>query len=119
MINPICDFCGHELFNFGALLFSPPDKDSTVKKYHICAKCFSKIEEDKYVRRRKPVDKPKDWHGRDAPFSAKDLEEEIDRICGCQGCYDCDCPSIKNKASENLWSEHNFNEGQKFRDKNK
>lgn len=119
MINPRCDFCGHDLFDFGGLLFSPPNKDSVVKKYHVCTKCFEGIEQKKYIRRRKPSDQPKDWHGRNAPFSAKDLDEEMDRVCGCQGCNDCDCPSIRNKASENLWSEHNLNEIIKFQERQK
>jgi hypothetical protein len=119
MINPTCDFCGHELFKFGGLLFSPPDENSMVKKYHICAKCFPSFEEKKYVRRRKPVDQPKDWHGRNAPFSAKDLEEEMDKLCGCKGCRDCDCPLIKNQALQNLWSWHNFNERQEFENRRK
>jgi len=42
-IKPKCDFCGKELKRFGALLFGPPDKKSTVKKYHVCAICYKKM----------------------------------------------------------------------------
>jgi len=34
-IKPICDKCNKELTKFGAILFSPPDQKSNVKKYHI------------------------------------------------------------------------------------
>lgn len=43
-INPICNKCGNELKEFGGLIFSPLDKKDIVKKYHICRKCFKKIE---------------------------------------------------------------------------
>ncbi len=42
-IKPICDKCNKELTKFGAILFSPPDQKSNVKKYHICVKCFKEI----------------------------------------------------------------------------
>lgn len=35
-IKPVCDKCGKELTEFGAILFSPPDSNNTVKKFHIC-----------------------------------------------------------------------------------
>lgn len=41
-IKPKCDFCKKELNKFGAILFSPPDKNK-VKKFHICGKCYKKI----------------------------------------------------------------------------
>lgn len=40
-ITPVCDMCQKELTDFGALLFSPPDTTSTVKKYHICKPCYA------------------------------------------------------------------------------
>lgn len=40
-IRPTCDKCGKELKAFGAILLSPPDEQSTVKKYHICVDCYS------------------------------------------------------------------------------
>jgi hypothetical protein len=46
-IKPICDFCKKELIDFGALLFSPPNEKSEVKKYHICKGCFKKILKEK------------------------------------------------------------------------
>ncbi len=42
-IKPICDFCKKELDDYGALLFSPPNEKSEVKKFHICRSCFNKI----------------------------------------------------------------------------
>jgi len=46
MIKPICDRCGKELEEFGALLFSPPDEDDKVIKYHLCKKCFNALASD-------------------------------------------------------------------------
>jgi hypothetical protein len=40
-INPICDKCKKELVDFGAILLSPPDKKSTVQKFHICKECYA------------------------------------------------------------------------------
>ena len=42
-IKPICDKCHNELEEFGAILFSPPDKDSKVKKFHICKDCYDNM----------------------------------------------------------------------------
>lgn len=42
-IKPKCDKCGEELKDFGAILFSPPDKNSTVKKFHVCVGCYKKM----------------------------------------------------------------------------
>lgn len=42
-IRPICDLCGEELNEYGAILLSPPDDSGSVKKYHICKKCYEKI----------------------------------------------------------------------------
>ena len=41
-IAPVCDFCGKELVEFGAILFSPP-KEHDVKKYHVCVNCFEEM----------------------------------------------------------------------------
>jgi len=46
MIKPICDRCGKELEEFGALLFSPPDKYNGVIKYHLCKECFNALVDD-------------------------------------------------------------------------
>jgi len=46
-IKPICDICKIEINEFGAILLSPPDKDNKVKKYHLCKKCYSELEEEK------------------------------------------------------------------------
>jgi len=45
MIKLVCDICGKELEDFGALLFSPPDEKGNVKKEHICKECYSKLKE--------------------------------------------------------------------------
>ena len=42
-IKPICEFCNQELTEFGAILLSPPDENSNVKKQHICKTCYQKI----------------------------------------------------------------------------
>lgn len=42
-IKPICDKCNQELSEFGAILFSPPNEDSEVKKFHICVACYKEI----------------------------------------------------------------------------
>lgn len=43
MIKVICDNCKKELNVPGALLFSPPDKNNIVKKFHLCTKCYEDI----------------------------------------------------------------------------
>ena len=42
-IKPTCDFCRKELKQFGALLFSPPNKKGETKKLHVCVHCFQEI----------------------------------------------------------------------------
>jgi hypothetical protein len=42
-IKPVCDYCGSELGEFGALLFSPPVEEGIVRKFHVCVKCYNKI----------------------------------------------------------------------------
>jgi hypothetical protein len=42
-IKPVCDKCKQELTEFGAILFSPPDSNSNVKKWHICKKCYEEM----------------------------------------------------------------------------
>ena len=42
-INPHCDFCKKELKQFGALLFSPPNKKGVTKKLHVCTHCYKEI----------------------------------------------------------------------------
>lgn len=42
-INPNCDRCGQELTQYGALLFSPPNREGDVHKYHICVDCYKMI----------------------------------------------------------------------------
>jgi len=46
MIRPKCDFCGNELEEYGALLFSAPDEEGKVIKSHVCNKCYKKIKEN-------------------------------------------------------------------------
>lgn len=43
-IAPKCDRCGHELVDYGALLFSPPDANNTTRKFHICKECYKLYE---------------------------------------------------------------------------
>ncbi|HMS92287.1 MAG TPA: hypothetical protein PJ993_02410 [Candidatus Saccharibacteria bacterium] len=45
-IKPKCDKCGKELAEFGAILFSPPNSKSEVKKFHICVSCYQDIVQD-------------------------------------------------------------------------
>jgi len=45
-ITPTCDKCGNELTEFGAMLLSPPDEESTVKKFHICKNCYEEYEKE-------------------------------------------------------------------------
>jgi len=42
-IKPKCDKCKKELKVFGALLFSPPNKKSVVKKFHVCVPCYMEL----------------------------------------------------------------------------
>lgn len=44
-IAPKCDMCGHELTKFGAILFSPPNDQSEVKKFHLCQDCYHELVE--------------------------------------------------------------------------
>ncbi len=44
-ITPNCDNCGEELKEFGGLLFSPPNKENKVEKFHLCVNCYEKIQE--------------------------------------------------------------------------
>lgn len=62
------------------------------------------------ARRRQPLDPgPQGWRLPPNVASA-DLEARIDLICGCNGKYDCDCVSVFNQASRELWTEHNTGE---------
>lgn len=45
-IKPVCDRCKKELEEFGAILFSPPDSSSMVRKWHICKHCYEKMIKD-------------------------------------------------------------------------
>jgi uncharacterized protein with PIN domain len=45
-IKPVCDKCKRELEEFGAVLFSPPNKEKMVKKFHICKKCYEEMLKD-------------------------------------------------------------------------
>jgi hypothetical protein len=46
MISPKCDKCKKELQEFGAILLSPPDEKSQVKKFHICKECYEIMSKD-------------------------------------------------------------------------
>lgn len=45
-ITPKCDKCGEELVELGAILLSPPNTASEVKKYHLCVNCYTEIEQE-------------------------------------------------------------------------
>jgi hypothetical protein len=45
-IKPVCSRCGKELKEFGGLLFSPPEDDDMVKKWHLCKSCCEIITDD-------------------------------------------------------------------------
>ena len=45
-IKPICDKCGDELVDYGAILLSPPDEKSQVIKFHICKPCYEEIHKE-------------------------------------------------------------------------
>ena len=42
-IKPKCNKCNKELTEFGAILFSPPNESSEVKKFHICVECYNEL----------------------------------------------------------------------------
>ncbi len=52
-IKPICDKCNEELHDFGAILLSPPNRESSVRKFHICKGCFSTMEKEMKKKTRK------------------------------------------------------------------
>ncbi|MFA6269556.1 MAG: hypothetical protein WCW13_04780 [archaeon] len=45
-INPICDKCKKELKDFGGILFSPPNEEGVVRKWHICKECYKLMENE-------------------------------------------------------------------------
>lgn len=42
-----CDYCGKKLKKPGWLVFSPPDANGQVWKYHGCEKCFANVKDDR------------------------------------------------------------------------
>lgn len=42
-IKPICNLCGNELEEFGAILLGHPDECNKVEKFHLCRKCYEEI----------------------------------------------------------------------------
>ena len=42
-IKPVCDKCKKELDRFGGILFSPPNDEGMVRKFHLCKKCYDEI----------------------------------------------------------------------------
>lgn len=48
-IKPICDKCKKELQDFGAILLSPPDSESKVKKYHFCKDCYNNLKKQSNI----------------------------------------------------------------------
>ena len=45
-IKPVCDKCKKELNDFGAILFSPPNKENLAKKFHICKDCYEELKKE-------------------------------------------------------------------------
>jgi len=45
-IKPICDKCKKELTTFGGILFSPPNEEGMVRKWHICKPCYELMEKE-------------------------------------------------------------------------
>jgi hypothetical protein len=43
VISPLCDACGEQLSDFGAILLSPPDDTQQVKKLHLCQSCYKTL----------------------------------------------------------------------------
>ena len=40
-------------------------------------------------------------------ITGEQIKERMMAICGCSGKYDCDCVSVKNMATSELWYEYN------------
>jgi len=53
--------------------------------------------------RRKPQDKKK-WPPN---MSADEIEEAINKVCGCAGRHNCDCASVFNGACGDAWFHYN------------
>jgi hypothetical protein len=65
------------------------------------------LKPDATTRKRKPRQPEPTPSGRPAPFTSAELEARMDAICGCSGQHDCDCVSIYNRATAELWTEKN------------
>jgi hypothetical protein len=42
-IQPRCGKCKQELQEYGAILLSPPKKDNSVEKFHLCQRCYDDL----------------------------------------------------------------------------
>ena len=51
-----------------------------------------------------------DWIYPNSPFTMATFEARVNRICGCHGEKKCNCVSVFNQASSDLWYEHNSGE---------
>lgn len=40
-------------------------------------------------------------------YSSEQLAQRMMQICGCHGQHGCDCVTVRNQASTELWTEHN------------
>jgi Lar family restriction alleviation protein len=65
------------------------------------------LKPDATTRKRKPRQPEPTPRGRPAPFTSAELEARMDAICGCSGQHDCDCVSVYNRATAELWTEKN------------
>lgn len=55
-IKPICDKCGDELIEPGALMFGPPQSDNgMVSKWHLCRPCWRMVNDFVNAKWRKTV----------------------------------------------------------------
>lgn len=57
----------------------------------------------KDYRRRKPQDM-KHWP---PSMTQEQVEQEIDKLCGCKGRWNCDCVSVFNQVCTESWGRHN------------
>lgn len=57
------------------------------------------------IKRARNPQRPHRWP---PSMSAEEIELAIDRLCGCEGRFDCDCVSVFGKARGDAWQAHNM-----------
>lgn len=65
------------------------------------------LEDSQSEQRRRSPQKQDRWPPSMTPSQ---IEDEIDRRCGCLGRYECNCVSIFNGACIDAWFKHNSQE---------